>query len=139
VERSIGSWTSPNETAITLLGRIASFRGGGFQNAAANALAFLHTLQTLPFLAQLLGSDNVQTRELAIQGMSRFVDGLPIQTTRNFPGGAYLEAAGPTPYRTPDTDRYSLSRGWLNGRDDKPYVEFWKAWWAGLKRELAPD
>ena len=100
------------------------------------ALDFIHTRDTLPFLAQALDGTDPNTRELAMQGLSRFVDNLPIQTQYNVTNGKALVAQGATPYRTADTDKYSLSRGSLGSANEAEYLQFWKSWWTAMKDEL---
>lgn len=126
-----------NPLATQYLGKIAASMDEELQRCAAMALDYIHTLDTLPFLAQLLASGDPATREYAVQGLSRFVDNLPIQNQSNILNGGALMARGPTPYRTPETDKYSLSRGWLNGQDDAPYLVFWKSWWAATGSKIA--
>jgi len=126
-----------NPLATPYLGKIASSADAELQRCAAMALDYIHTNDTLPFLAQLLASSDPATREYAIQGLSRFVDNLPIQNHSNILNGGALMGQGPTPYRTAQTDEYSLSRSGLNGRDDTPYLEFWKSWWAATGSSIA--
>jgi hypothetical protein len=126
-----------NPLATPYLGKIAASTDEELQRCAAMALDYIHTRDTLPFLAVLLASGDPATREYAIQGLSRFVDNLPIQNQSNVLNGGALTAQGPTPYRTPETDEYSLSRGWLAGRDDTPYLDFWKSWWAATGSKIA--
>lgn len=137
VVTSICGARSTDPGAIRSLGTIAASTDERLERCAAMALDFIHTRDTLPFLAQLLGSSDAKTREYAIQGLSRFVDNLPIQNANNIPNGGSLVAQGTTPYRTAETDQYSLSRGWLDGRDDAPYLQFWKTWWAATKDKIA--
>lgn len=98
----------------------------------------LHTREALPFLAQLLDSKDAKVRESAIQGLSRFVDNLPIPTTQTVANGKALVPQGPTPYRTLETDKYSLSRRWLSqsSLSETDYLQFWKSWWAIVKDKL---
>jgi hypothetical protein len=122
-----------NPLATAYLGKIAASTDEELQRCAAMALDYIHTRDALPFLAQLLASGDTRTREYAIQGMSRFVDNLPIQNHSNILNGGALIAQGPTPYRT---DRYSLSKSGLDGRDDGPYVDSWKSWWAATGSKI---
>jgi hypothetical protein len=133
---TICNWRNPASVAIGYLAAIASSPDADLQRCAAEDLDFIHTADTLPLLAKLLDSTDPKTREYAIQGLSRFVDNLPIQTPQNVPNGAFLVAQGPTPYRTSDTDKYSLSRGWLEGGDEVPYLQFWKSWWSTMQGTL---
>ena len=122
--------------SIEALGHLSTSPDIRIQAASAEALKAIHTRQTLPYLASLLSSSDRRTREYALQGMSRFADNLPITTEQNIPNGQSLQPRGVTPYRTADTDKYSLSRKWLGQTDEAPYLQFWKNWWVNMKPEL---
>jgi hypothetical protein len=123
--------------AIESLGLISTSRNRNLQRAAASALEAIHTQRTLPYLAGLLDSTDAMAREDAIRGMSRFVDNLPVECCTNLPG-TLLISQGPTPYRTAETDKYSLSRRLLGQSGDSEFVQFWKSWWAAMKNRLSP-
>jgi len=133
------SGTRNSDPAIVAsLGAIASSPDETWQRCAAKGLENIHSLKALPFLAQLLSSPDRAAREAAMSGLSRFVDNLPIQTVSNIINGGSLISQGPTPYRTAQTDKYSLSRRLLGSADETEYVQFWKSWWASMKSQLAP-
>jgi HEAT repeat protein len=136
VASAISARRDSSPDAIHSLGKIASSPNADLQRAAADALALTHTRDTLPFLAQLLDSPDHRTRELAILGLSRFVENLPITTPERVVYGRSLSPQGPAPYRTPDTDRHSLSKGWLASVNEAQYLQFWKSWWATMKGKL---
>lgn len=127
-------------TALGYLGRIASSTQPDLQRAAATALMDIHTRGTLPSLAQLLNSGDAATRELAMRGMSRFVDNLPITTYDSIPSGKASLQQGTAPYRTPQTDRYSLSTRSLAqaSESEAAFLQFWESWWTVMKGQLAP-
>lgn len=124
--------------AIGYLGKVASSSNPGLQRAAANALMYIHTRDTLPFLAKLLESNDATTREFAMRGLSRFVGNLPVTTQENTLSGRASLQQGPAPYRTPDTDRYSLATRSLDQTPDgeAAFLQFWKSWWALMKDKL---
>ena len=122
--------------AVRSLGRIAVSPDPGVQGCAAAALSFIHTQETLPFLATLLDSNEPQTRTWAVWGFSKFVNNIPIVPPNpNIPGTG-LGPQGPTPYRTPETDKHSpgAHAGTVDAAGD---VQFWKLWWAGTKGKLS--
>ncbi len=53
-------------------------------------------------------------------------------------GESYV-AQGPTPYRTNETDKHSLSKRDLAGASDSEYVQFWKDWWTAMKLRVTSD
>jgi hypothetical protein len=125
-----------NPAAIGYLGRIASSSNRSVQRSAGEALKYIHTRDTLPFLAQLLDSNEAKTREAAMTGFSRFVDNLPIATPASVPSGKSLVPQGPQPYRTAETDKYSLSTRALGATNEVEYLHFWRSWWATMKDKL---
>lgn len=126
-------------TAIGYLGRIATSSHLELQRAAATALMHVHTRDTLPFLANLLDSSDPTTREFAMRGLSSFVESLPIATQTNILTGRASLQQGPAPYRTPETDRYSLATRSLAQapEGEAAFLQFWKTWWAIMKDKLA--
>jgi len=127
-------------SAIGSLGKIATSADPYLQRAAATALMYIHTRDALPFLAQLLGSSDAATREFAMRGLSRFVDNLPIATHENVLSGRASLQQGQAPYRTQQTDRYSLSTRSLAQAPggEAAFLQFWKSWWATMQPKLAP-
>jgi hypothetical protein len=124
--------------AIGYLGKLANSSSPALQLAAANALMYIHTRDTLPFLAKLLDSNDATTREFAMRGLSRFAGNLPIATKENILSGRASLQEGPAPYRTPDTDRYSLATRSLAQapEGEAPFVQFWKSWWLIMKDKV---
>jgi hypothetical protein len=130
--RTICSANQTDPPVIAALGKLAA--SPTMQACAAMTLMYIHTVPTLPFLAQLLDSDNALARECAIRGFSRFVDNLPVATQDNAINAEGLIPQGPAPYRTAQTDRYSLSITPLRSASfsEAEYLTFWKSWWATM-------
>jgi HEAT repeat protein len=133
---AIRSLRDPSPANIQALARFAASSKPSVQRSAAEALAYLHTRQTLPIVAMLLDSSDAAARASAIKGLSRFVDNLPMPTDENVRTLKALHSQGPTPYRTPETDRLSLSRRALDPSQEPAYLQFWKSWWAQVRNEL---
>jgi len=131
--------TNPDSSVVSSLGRISVY--DGLQTCAGESLAAIHTVQTLPFLGRLLDSKEPAAREWAVRGFSRFVENLPIRQEDDHITGKSLIPRGPAPYRSADTDRFSLSRRrlTLTGESDAEYVQFWKLWWARMQNELGRE
>lgn len=100
---------------IQALGQIAvdTSMGADFRTAAAGALARMHTKESLPYLAKLLGDQNGALKSMAVGGFSMFANNVPI--------GSHEPAPGPWPYRTDDTIAHS---GFAEVN-----VTFWQNWW----------
>jgi hypothetical protein len=125
---------STDPAALLSLGRLSA--DPSTEGCAAMSLDFIHTRETLPFLARLLDSTDPKAREYAIQGLSRFVENLPIAEANDQITGKSHVPRGPSLYRTAETDRYSLANRWLGSDSDTEYIRFWKSWWASVKDEL---
>lgn len=130
----VQSWRNSDQAAVRSLGRIATgLRAqGGFLSYLANALAEVHTADTLPYLALLLDSPDPRVRIKANGGFSAFVGGLPIPTKDNFANGQFM-VPSPTPYSSdpswkafaipnnPSTSQLNAaSVGWKNWLDSHP-------------------
>ena len=133
---AIRSQRDASPDTIQALGRFASSSSALVQKNAAEALGYIHTPATLPLLAALLNSPDPSAREAAIRGLSLFVDNLPITTLDSTPSQKWRVPQGPAPYRTHDTDLYSLSTRALDPAQEAKYLQFWKSWWATMKDQL---
>lgn len=124
--------------AIGYLGKLATSSYAGLQRAAANALMYIHTRDTLPFLGKLLDNNDPTTREFAMRGLSRFVANLPVTTQANILSGRACLQQGPAPYRTADTDRYSLATRTVAQapEGEAVFLQFWKNWWVLMKDKV---
>lgn len=137
---SIRGIDSPDATVVSSLGRLTSVPSLPYlESSVGEALATIHTREALPFLARLLDSKAPRAREQAIRGFSRYVDNLPIPQANDQITGKSHIPRGPAPYRTAETDRFSLSRRLLLGESDTDYIQFWKLWWARMQNELGRE
>jgi hypothetical protein len=127
--RSICGARETDPAVIRLLGKLTA--SPTTQECAAMALMYIHTREALPFLAQLLDSDNPATRESAMRGLSRFVDNLPPAADSDPMIGKDLIPSGPARYKTPETTKYSLSKTLLvqAAFSEAAYLQFWRSWW----------
>ena len=124
--------------SITALGGTAvdSANPAAFRQAAAHALASIHTVETLPYLAALLDASDGKLRIEAIGGLGSFANGLPVQTTANTPGLASLQLTGSAPLKTADTiANFALGERAIS-RNEAAYLTFWKSWWAAHRASL---
>lgn len=133
---SICGRSNPDPRAVGYLEVISQSSNQAIQKCSAMALMYIHTREALPALARLLDSPDPTTREYAMGGLSRFVDNLPIPTATNTANGKALVPRGPQPYRTAETDKYSLSKRWLGQANQTEFLIFWKSWWATTKDKL---
>jgi hypothetical protein len=136
LETAVSGMHNPDRRVVLALGKFAGSADRALQRSAAMALENIHSRDTLPFLVQLLDSADSMARETALSGLSRFVDNLPIHTDQDTVNGTALRPQGTTPYRTPETDKYSLSRRQLGLANEAEYIQFWKSWWARMKDQI---
>jgi len=122
---AIRSVRDNSPTTIQALAQMTSSHSTIVQGSAAEALRDIHTRETLPALGQLLESSDPATREAAIKGFSLFVENLPITTPQSIPSQAWRVPQGPAPYRSPETDLYSLSTRVLDPAKEAIYLQFW--------------
>jgi len=107
-----------------------------FRRAAAHALAGIHTISTLPYLATLLDDADALLRTEGIGGIGSFANGLPIQTAAGVPGLAHLQLPASAPYRTPATvANFALGPQAIQS-NESTYLSFWQQWWLQNKAAL---
>ena len=133
---AIGSILNGDPAVIQALATFAASRDPDMQRTVARALSFIHTPQSLPLLVPLLDSADPQVVEWAIRGLSRFVDNFPIATWDNVRSGKAMIPQGTVPFKTAETDHYSLSRRPLDTAQQTAYVQFWKSWWLKTKNQI---
>jgi hypothetical protein len=136
---SIRDQFRPEDTAsIAVLGQTAvnSAITGAFREAAAHALAAVHTLYTLPYLATLLGDSNPNLQVEAVGGMGSFANGLAIQTATGVPSLTHLQLSNAAPYRTSATmSNLALGRQAI-APNEAASVSFWQQWWSQNRAAL---
>jgi hypothetical protein len=115
-----------NATNLALLLRVA----------AAHALAAIHSVGTLPYLATLLDSPNYDLRVEAIGGFSAFSNSLPIQTSAGVPSLSYLQLPASAPYKTQDTLANFAMGPQAVGQRETSLLSFWKSWWSQHRTSL---
>jgi hypothetical protein len=102
------------------------------RQAAAGALAQLHTPQAVVILASKLEDPDFEVRWRVIRGLSYFAHNIPI--------GKFAPAPGPWPFN-PTQPRFSVpiadiySSRAIGLKDEAGHLDFWKSWWR--QHELA--
>jgi len=136
VADAVRSLRDSDSGTVLALGKIASSRSDQLRSSAAQALAYIHTRETMPFLAQLLDAPDAGSRQSAMLGMSRFVCNLPVATEQATVTGRDLVPQGPAPYRTRATDDHSLATRQLDANKEAEYLGFWRAWWDASRQTV---
>ncbi|MGA3261417.1 MAG: hypothetical protein ABSE35_21250 [Bryobacteraceae bacterium] len=128
-----------DSSSVAALGQVATDSANPnlpFRRATAHALAGIHTISTLPYLAALLDDADALLRTEGIGGIASFANGLPIQTTAGVPGLAHLQLPPSAPYKTPATvANFALGPQAIQG-DESAYLSFWRQWWLQNKAAL---
>jgi hypothetical protein len=134
-----GDFRATDANSIAELGRIASDSPNLdplFREAAAHALASIHSRETLPYLAKLLDDPDALLRVEGLGGLGSFANGTPMQTRASTASLAYLQLSGEGPYRTPETiANFALGSPAIE-RDEQRYLAFWKDWWSSHRASL---
>jgi len=121
---------STDSTSIEILGQIATAStcpSQQLRQAAARALASIHTIRALPYLAALLDDPDTNLRSEGVGGLGSFANGLPIQTSKDVASLAYLQRPTSAPYMT-TTTLANFALGPTAATDDIR-LSFWRAWW----------
>jgi hypothetical protein len=119
-------------TSIALLGQTATDQNNpntALREAAAHALASVHSAATLPYLATLLGDPDSTLRVEGIGGMAAFANGLPVQTSAQVASLSFLQLPASAPYRTADTMAHFAMGSTAIERSEASYLSFWQQWW----------
>jgi hypothetical protein len=137
---SIRDHFRPTEpSAVAALGQTAADFANpslAFREAAAHALAAIHSVTTLPYLATLLDAPETELRVEAIGGIGAFANGLPVQIAAGVPSLAHLQLPPAAPYRTGDTMvNFALGSQAIE-RNEASYLLFWKQWWSQHRTAL---
>ena len=117
--------------AVKILGELLVAEDASIElrNAAATALARLHSKEALPYLAKMLESPNITMRTYAVGGMAMFANNVPV--------GGHHPAPGDWKYRTEETIRHSALDERLVSENEAFYVGFWMDWWSQHRIDLS--
>ena len=132
------SFRATDSVSVNSLGQSAtdSTKPLAFREAAAHALAAIHTATALPFLAALLDDPERSLRVEAVGGLGAFANGLSVQTSAGVPSLSHLQFPDKAPYKTAETVAH-LAMGWQAiAPNEASYLSYWKAWWAEHKASL---
>jgi hypothetical protein len=125
-------------SSIATVGQIAvsSANPRAFREADAHALAAIHSIETLPYLATLLDDPDSILQVEGIGGLGAFANGLPAQTSAGVPSLAYLQLPPNAPYRTADTLANFALGSSATQQNQASYLSFWKQWWTDERTAL---
>jgi hypothetical protein len=120
-------WTGSDPATVASQGRIATSPAAPPQLVwgANKALSYIHTVDALPYLVELVDNEDREIRIDAVYGLWAFANGVPILDTTRSDYPAYLS---PRPTRWSDTMGVAL-RADASDADIDECVAFWKDWW----------
>jgi hypothetical protein len=126
-----------DDGTISVLGRAAvnSANPASFRESAAHALAAIHTANTLPYLATLLGDSDTNLRVEAVGGMGSFANGLPTQTPGGVASLTYLQLPATSSYKTSAT-MANFALGSQAIERNASLLSFWRLWWSQNRAAL---
>jgi hypothetical protein len=113
--------TDPRGVAI-LAGWLAAASPAALRPSAAAALARIHTAEAIVVLGPALEDPDFQVRWRAIGGLAMFANNVPL-------GGGGSPAAGPWPFLSEDTIRFSIYDENGTRKNENHYLDFWRGWW----------
>lgn len=130
------AWRNQDPAAVAALGKIVRTPGATtLISAAAEALMTIHTKDTVPHLASLLTSADPELQNMAIRGLSLFVNGAPVLTADGIRRMAYLTEDRSTGFKDEAVASYVAVGGPPADLRDA-YVEAWQAWWTRMKGRI---
>jgi hypothetical protein len=122
------SRASDPQSVQDLVGLTTAKLSGDLRGAAINAVSAIHSRETLPYLATLLGSTDAGERMKGVFGLSSFANGLPSQTPGNAASLSYLTFPPSASYQTRKTKaNFAFRRG--PATEETNLVSFWQSWW----------
>jgi hypothetical protein len=118
------SFRDPSPASINALVQLASL-SPEMREAAIHAISSIHSQASLPFLASLLTSSDLNEQARGVFGLSSFANVCPAETPANVVSMAYLQCANSGPYSTADTAANFASPGTPGSQ----VIQFWISWW----------
>jgi hypothetical protein len=107
-----------------------------FRQAAAFAVAAIHSTACLPYLAALLDNSDFDLRVDGVGGIASFANGLQAQTYEGTPSLAHLQLPASAPYKTADTIANFAMGARAVGKNEAALLAFWKNWWLQNRASL---
>ena len=126
--QALFGWTGSDPAAVTSLGRIATSPATPYQVAwgAGKALSYVHTVEALPYLAELLYSEDREMRIGGVFGLWAFANGMPVVGGAGSDDPEYWK---PSPTRWGEaTIRFNVGVASADA-DIEKCVAFWQDWW----------
>ena len=128
--------TDANSIAALGMAAVDATKPPAFRTAVAHALAAIHTVGTLPYLATLLSDNDPALQIEAIGGLGSFANGLAMQTMAGNSRLAHLQLPATAPYRTRETIANFAMGPQAIQNDQTTHLAFWKQWWAQQRGDL---
>jgi hypothetical protein len=127
---SIGAYFRNDDAlSVAVLGRLATeaSTARSIRKASAQALAFIHNERSVPFLATLMESGDVELETLGTGGLAMFANG--VRTISNGAAAHFSPASQPGPYRSDETIQHFTLDVDKFKADRAANLAFWRSWW----------
>jgi len=137
---AVSKYRNPQLSGVQVLGRIVSRSGAPatryLQSPASEALAMIHTQDTVPYLVDLLSSSDSRFRAWAVHGLSLFRLKLPPQTDDKFQF-AVRDALHPGGQPLAGKEREFIHFGrFQDPATEAAHVAYYQSWWAENRAAL---
>lgn len=121
------AFRSEEPAGIAVLSALAldTKRSMELREAAAHALAMIHSPHTLRALAALLDDPEMELRRKACVGLGMFANGTPAHQLRYAKTMEHLKPSAHSKYRSPETLNYFG----FDRDQEAEFIHFWKDWW----------
>lgn len=131
---AVSKYRNPQPAGIQVLGRILNRSSSPatkyLQAPASEAIAMIHTKDTLPFLVELLANEDPRLRVRAVQGLSLFRLKLPPLTWKEFEF-AVRDALHPDGQPLTGKEREGIHFGpFESAAMEASHIAYYKSWWA---------
>jgi hypothetical protein len=131
------SWRNTDAVSIGIIGAYVTANGASHMVAepGSEALARVHSADTLPFLYLMLISPHARVRENAVRGFSAFAAGVRAAEPGLDEAQALDEVMNPgrkrqpTAFDTPETRKYMHFGPFSNSAEEQTYTSFWRTWY----------
>jgi hypothetical protein len=124
-----GYYRNDDAKSIATLGKwaVGASTGRPLRKAAANALALIHSPETIPHLVSLMESGDVDLEALGTGGLAMFANG--VRKIGAGPMAHFSPSSAPGKYRSEETiQRFTLDVDRFKA-DRAGNLAFWRSWW----------
>jgi hypothetical protein len=140
IAASIGdNYRNADPAGIAVLGRMATAGPRSpllpFKSSAARALAWIHSRESLPILAEMLSDPDSAIRTYGVGGLAMFANNEPSQAASSLSTAPAAPIYQPW-YRTSETASHSTMSAQILVQHEAEYIGFWTKWWQDNQADI---